>query len=785
MSRFYNLINTNNNDSSDDEFINGSSNKILGENGTALLVSSGNKLLDIFSKSTRISICSSTDKTKSNDNDNDNNTDTDLSKSNQIANTNNTALFDFVHKLDDVLATESITLDDIKYFVANGFYMRDVTEKGERTLFYLFTISLWNYDSELCKKMFKFIVGNENSETYFGSWKDLTQILLVANKIEFNKSHPEKYSEMYNFVQKFICDQLELDWSNYIQFKSNQSLDIQTPVKISLCAKWLLSSDKSLDSVLSFGEKDFVANFCANNADKIVQMNNMARNLKLNEEWNTQWKKIKTNDYIGLQRALRKIKSNLNEYLGTVEVLECANKWSDIKISSVPAKHMTKRRRAFNNEQSVKDRSESHYNTEIHPFGDKFDRPIDYLVPNETMRSELENLMANTSKQEYKTLLAEFKAKYNSTLESDTELRKVIDRILCRLNMTESLVKADKKIHGARSDINDLVKAALNFSNVQPLDPNKIDEWAPFNPERALLHKQMDDKIKEISEAIDLAMQVEAEAKQAGESDIATSAKKVYINLKKTVGLYDVSGSMESGYGSNARPIDVCIGLAYCISKLTADVNENRIPFGITFHENPSVFTLPQSMDFVSACFNIKGQAWGGSTNFEAAFRLILDRAVKESWTQDDMPEVLMVISDMQFNVAGCRHAKSETMFETVKREFEALGYQLPLLVFWNVNGSYAGQNVTSDTEGVVSISGYDPALLKTIAECGSLVTKDATGKITAIDPMELMINALSRSKFTKLLETVETHYLEKNISPLKNSTVRDFKQGQQLTRIN
>ena len=57
---------------------------------------------------------------------------------------------------------------------------------------------------------------------------------------------------------------------------------------------------------------------------------------------------------------------------------------------------------------------------------------------------------------------------------------------------------------------------------------------------------------------------------------------------------------------------------------------------------------------------------------------------------------------------------------------------------------------------------------MKTIAECGSLVTKDKTGKITAIDPMEVMINALSRPKFTQLLETVTVHYADKVIEPLK-----------------
>jgi hypothetical protein len=48
---------------------------------------------------------------------------------------------------------------------------------------------------------------------------------------------------------------------------------------------------------------------------------------------------------------------------------------------------------------------------------------------------------------------------------------------------------------------------------------------------------------------------------------------------------------------------------------------------------------------------------------------------------------------------------------------------------------------------------------MKTISECGSLVTKDKSGKITAIDPLTVMINALSRDKYKQIITTVEKYY--------------------------
>ena len=144
----------------------------------------------------------------------------------------------------------------------------------------------------------------------------------------------------------------------------------------------------------------------------------MARSNKFDEEWNNSWKKIKLNDYIGLQRALRKIKSNLNNHLGTIEVLECANKWSDIKISSIPAKHMTSRRRALNNEKSLHDRTDSNYDISDYPFGDKNEKPFIELIPDEEIRMSLLELSNTISEPGFKNRVKQFKEQYKTILST-------------------------------------------------------------------------------------------------------------------------------------------------------------------------------------------------------------------------------------------------------------------------------------------------------------------------------------------------------------------------------
>jgi len=702
--------------------------RIRGENGTYMLSSTGNALLDAFSSSTRI----------------------DASKLNrgEVQQFNNKLDAALAHTGDDVAR-----VDVVKHFAAFCYYTRDVNEKGERTLFDLAFIRLWNYDSKLAKLLVKFIVGNNDVE-HFGSWKDLHQILALASSTELGLMSDENYDEMFRFFIEFEGDQLLKDWIEFVESrKSGKKPDL------SLLAKWLVGARKSFDEKLERNGKSFLANFCEINAGRISQMSQIAHDAKLGATASSEfggWKhKVNASNFIGLQKVIRKVKSALNAELETPEQKMCANKWSDIDIGHVPARNMTKHRRAFNAEKAEHDRKTAFFDSDEHPYGDRFSIPDEY----ESIREKLDALKEQVTDPAYAEKVAEFWAddEVRDACAASTGLRKVLDRIVCRFNVSSTLVGPGKKsIKGARSDLNDLVTAAWKIRNGnQSFDPANMAAWAGSNADRAVLHAQAQDKIREISEAIEKAL-----AEEIGPDGVR-------INLKKVMGLFDVSGSMESGSGS-VKPMDICVGMAYFISQLTrhqhVDEETGEIvveePLGITFEERPQFFQIPGNMDFVSALHYIKGRPWGGSTNFQAAYELILHRAIRYKMDQSQLPEVLMVFSDMQFNQANGRASRFETMYETIKRQFEAAGYQLPLLVFWNLNGKYAGQSVGGDCPGVITISGYDPAIFKTIAECGSLVTKDVvTGKVTAASPMEVMIKSLTRERYQPIIKVVTDYF--------------------------
>lgn len=181
--------------------------------------------------------------------------------------------------------------------------------------------------------------------------------------------------------------------------------------------------------------------------------------------------------------------------------------------------------------------------------------------------------------------------------------------------------------------------------------------------------------------------------------------------------IVDTSGSM---CGSDASaPINVAISLGmYCAEKAKG-------PFAnhfMTFSSTPT-FVEVEGVDFCDKVQRMSCADWGGSTNIEAAFDLMLKTAIQNRCSQSDIPENLIVISDMEFN--HCVSSNSyrgywggggvdETLFETMKTKWLAHGYQMPKLVFWNVQAR--SNNIPMKDDGNVSyVSGMSPTLYETI----------------------------------------------------------------------
>jgi hypothetical protein len=148
------------------------------------------------------------------------------------------------------------------------------------------------------------------------------------------------------------------------------------------------------------------------------------------------------------------------------------------------------------------------------------------------------------------------------------------------------------------------------------------------------------------------------------------------------------------------------------VSELSIDVLKNKF---ITFHETPS-WGIINGNNFYDKVLSIKNTTWGSSTNFIAVFDMILDVILKYNLTQEQIPD-LLVLSDMQFNEAD----REITTFEIIQNKFLAIGFLPPRIIFWNLRGNTNSFPIQSTTENAIMISGYSPALLKSLLSSTSL----------------------------------------------------------------
>jgi hypothetical protein len=89
----------------------------------------------------------------------------------------------------------------------------------------------------------------------------------------------------------------------------------------------------------------------------------------------------------------------------------------------------------------------------------------------------------------------------------------------------------------------------------------------------------------------------------------------------------------------------------------------------------------------------------------------ILSVAVKGNVPASDMPAMLLILSDMQFN--QCARYDDSAM-EMIERKFESAGYAVPQIVFWNLNAS-DNVPVKADKSGAALVSGFSPSIMTSL----------------------------------------------------------------------
>lgn len=211
---------------------------------------------------------------------------------------------------------------------------------------------------------------------------------------------------------------------------------------------------------------------------------------------------------------------------------------------------------------------------------------------------------------------------------------------------------------------------------------------------------------------------------------------KDYFDGKEMNGIavVDTSGSM------HGTPINVAISLGLYMAERSGG------PFAghyISFSSRPQLIAT-EGIDFVDKVERIYRTNLVENTNIEATFDLILDTALRTKATQADLPQNIFVISDMQFDSATTNFSRwsnsienqKATLMENIAKKFQAHGYEMPHLVFWNVD---ARQNdIPMLGRGRISyVSGFSPSIFESVL----------TGKTG----YELMMEVVNKDRYSQI----------------------------------
>lgn len=217
-----------------------------------------------------------------------------------------------------------------------------------------------------------------------------------------------------------------------------------------------------------------------------------------------------------------------------------------------------------------------------------------------------------------------------------------------------------------------------------------------------------------------------------------------YLNGTSILPMCDTSGSMECGAGSSGSL--TCMDVAVSLSLYISDKQKGAFKdVFLNFSESPQMFVLKGKNveeKYRDLCKYKGGQYWGGSTDIGKAFHHILKTAVKQNVPQADMPEYLLIFSDMEFDATyswggGCNNGNWDvTAYEYAKQLYAQNGYELPKVIFWNLNGRPGNNPVTINDTGTAMVSGFSPAVLTAIL----------AGE--QVDPVSIMLAAIDKPRY-------------------------------------
>lgn len=236
-----------------------------------------------------------------------------------------------------------------------------------------------------------------------------------------------------------------------------------------------------------------------------------------------------------------------------------------------------------------------------------------------------------------------------------------------------------------------------------------------------------------------------------GEDSTLESMWKALPNTVKdgegTIVVADGSGSMCARVGGGSvLAREVANALAIYFAERLPEPYKDKY---ITFSSRPQIVDLGGGTTLLNKLNTARRHNEVANTNIEAVFDLILDTAERNRLKQNQIPNNILIISDMEFDsasrmcVGGRWVSPSMTLFEQIRMKYEMAGYKMPRLVFWNVCSRTGTTPVKENDLGVALVSGFSPNIAKMVM----------SGKT---DPYEVLVETLKGERYAPVADALK-----------------------------
>ena len=336
----------------------------------------------------------------------------------------------------------------------------------------------------------------------------------------------------------------------------------------------------------------------------------------------------------------------------------------------------------------------------------------DIIVP--LLKKQLEDDLAHMKKGEPVSLLAKWLPSVNTSSKISSENGKYLAKAF---HMSEK--KYRRTLSALRKHLN-VTECSLSSKNYQSILYPEVPSGAMMKYRRAF-HRNDSERFSSYLEKL-----------ESGEEKINASTLYPYDIVEKylysDIGedpvlekqweslpnyvegehrflvMADVSGSMRG------RPMATSVGLALYFAERNKGTFANTF---MTFSARPELVTI-RGNNLFEKLNSICRADWGMNTDLEAALRTVLFAAINENTPKEEMPDSIVVITDMEIDSCTCGE---HLFYDRMKNLYELFGYEIPNIVFWNVNSRKNTYHASFDRKGVQLASGQSPSVFASLAK--------------------------------------------------------------------